>query len=222
MPTENLFVIGVGPGAREYLTDKSKEIIQRSQVIAGFEPAIDIVRPLIPKGTQTVTLNYQNEEKGLRSVWENLKEGKRCCICCVGDPNFSDQQFIEKIKSICGQIEIVPGISSVQIACAKAGLAMEDILFITFHKFGPLEKEKVELLEAIRAGKPVILLPRPWDFMPKDISVFLMEKGISPELTTTIYENLTLPDERISESTLEDLLERDFTDLSIMVIGKDL
>ena len=218
MPKGRLFVVGVGPGAKGYITEIAKKIIKNADLIAGFGPAINIIRNLINRKAETIVLDYPSEKLKLNMIADKLKEGKSCVICCVGDPNFSDQQFIKKIKSTCGQIETIPGISSVQVACAKAGLAMEDVRFITFHKSGSIKAEKMELMEALKVGKDIILLPRPWDFMPQDIAKFLIRKGIPPKIRISVYENLTLENEAVFKGSLRDLLKKDFSDLSIMVI----
>ncbi len=217
MPKDKLFVVGVGPGAKGYITELAKKIIKNAELVAGFEPAINIIRDLINTRAEIIVLDYASEKPKLNMIRGKLRESKRCVICCVGDPNFSDQQFIKKIRSACGQIEVIPGISSVQIACAKAGLAMEDIRFITFHKSGTLKAEKMELIEALKEGKNIILLPRPWDFMPQDIARFLIRKDIPPKTRISVYENLTLKNEAVFNGSLEDFLEKDFSALSIMI-----
>jgi len=220
MPKDKLFVVGVGPGAKGYITEIAKKIIKNADLVAGFEPAINIIRDLINRRAEIIVLDYASEKLKLNMIASKLRESKRCVICCVGDPNFSDQQFIKKIKSAFGQIEVIPGISSVQIAVLKAGLAMEDIRFITFHKSGSIKAEKMELIKALKKGKNIILLPRPWDFMPRDIAKFLIRKSIPPKIGISVYENLTLENEAVFGGNLEDLSEKDFSDLSIMIIKK--
>lgn len=218
MLKNRLFVVGVGPGSKEYITEKAKKIIKDADLVAGFTTAIIYCKDLINSKAEIVVLDYASEKPKLDMIAGRLKESKKCVICCVGDVNFSDQQFIKKIRLACGQIEVIPGISSVQIAAALAGLAMEDIRFITFHKSGTLEPEKMELIDALKKGRNIILLPRPWDFMPSDIAGFLIGSGISPKMRISVYENLTLENETVFNGNLEGLLGKDFSDLSVMVI----
>jgi precorrin-6y C5,15-methyltransferase (decarboxylating) CbiE subunit len=221
MPKNKLFVVGVGPGAKGYITETAKKIIKNADLVAGFGPAINIIRDLINRRAEIIVLDYASEKLKLNLIASKLREPKRCVICCAGDPNFSDQQFIKKIRQVFGQIEVIPGISSVQIAAALAGLALEDIRFITFHKSGSLKAEKTELVKALRAGKNIILLPRPWDFMPGDIARFLVRKGVPTKIRISVYENLTLENEAVSDGSLKDVLEKDFSDLSVMIIKQN-
>jgi precorrin-6y C5,15-methyltransferase (decarboxylating) CbiE subunit len=166
-------------------------------------------------------IDYANENEVLKSLASEAKAGKKCAICCYGDPNFSDKQFVEKIKSVYMDVKVVPGISSVQVSCAKAGLAMEESMFITFHKSGPINNEKEELLRVVKEGhRNAIVLPRPWDFMPKDIAKFLIDNDVAKNLEVAVHENLTLSNEIVHVCKLSDLLNTEQSDLSIIVIKK--
>ena len=214
-----VWVVGVGPGKPEYLTVKAVKLVEGADYVAGFKQALQVVEKLV-KGKMQI-IDYANEREALKLLASEAKAGKKCVICCYGDPNFSDKQFIEKIKSVYMDVKVVPGISSVQISCAKAGLAMEDSMFITFHKSGPINNEKEELLRAVKEGRRnAIVLPRPWDLMPKDIAKFLIDNGVAKNLEVTVHENLTLSDEIVHSCKLSDLLNTEHSDLSIIIIKK--
>lgn len=214
-----VWVVGVGPGKPEYLTLKAVKLVEGADYVAGFKQALQVVEKLV-KGKMQV-IDYANEGEALKLLASEAKAGKKCVICCYGDPNFSDKQFIEKIKSVYMDVKVVPGISSVQVSCAKAGLAMEDSMFITFHKSGPINNEKEELLRAVKEGRRnAIVLPRPWDLMPKDIAKFLIDNGVAKNLEVTVHENLTLSDEIVHSCKLSDLLNTEHSDLSIIIIKK--
>ena len=214
-----VWVVGVGPGKPEYLTVKAVELVEGADYVAGFKQALQVVEKLVKGKIQVI--DYANEREALKLLASEAKAGKKCVICGYGDPNFSDKQFVEKIKSAYMDVKVVPGISSVQVACAKAGLAMEESMFITFHKSGPINNEKEELLRAVKEGRRnAIVLPRPWDFMPKDIAKFLIDNGVAKNLEVTVYENLTLSDEIVHSRKLKDLLNTEHSDLSIIIIKK--
>jgi precorrin-6y C5,15-methyltransferase (decarboxylating) CbiE subunit len=208
-------VVGVGPGSKEYLTEKAKSVIEEADIVAGWDHALKVVGDLI-KGERVQFTSYRREEKDIAYLAQEAKKRKKCTICVTGDPNFSDYQLLEKIRKY-EKIEIVPGISSIQIAASLAQVPLEYTLLITFHKSGSIEKEKKELLEGIRKGKNLIILPRPYDFMPQDIAHFLIEHGVNPSLNVVIFENLTLKEEKRSEIALREI-KGIFSDLSIIVI----
>ena len=212
-----VWIVGVGPGDPDYLTVKAIKLIEGADYVAGFRQALQVVEKVV-KG-RAIAIDYNNEGDVLNFIASEERAGKRCVICCYGDPNFSDKQFVEKIKSVCKNVKVIPGVSSVQVACAKAGLAMEESLFITFHKSGSIDEEKEELLRAVKEGRrSVIVLPRPWDFMPKDIAKFLIDNGVSKDLEVMVCENLTLKDEKVCTCRLSDLLNVEHGDLSIIIL----
>jgi precorrin-6B methylase 1 len=98
---------------------------------------------------------------------------------------------------------------------------MEESIFITFHKSGSIDKEREQLLRVVKEGyRNAIVLPRPWDFMPKDIAKFLIDNGVSKNLNVTLHENLTLRDEKVHICKLSDLLNTEHSDLSILILNK--
>ena len=214
-----MWVVGVGPGEPEYITLKAVKLIEGADYVTGFKQALQVVEKLV-KG-KTLIMDYTNEGEVLKLLASEAKAGKKCVICCYGDPNFSDKQFVEKIKSVYMDVKVIPGISSVQVSCAKAGLAMEDSMFISLHKSGRINNEKEELLRVVKEGhRNAIVLSRPWDFMPKDIAKFLIDNGVTKNLEVTVHENLTLSDEIVHVCKLSDLLNTEHSDLSIIIIKK--
>jgi len=207
-----IYVIGVGPGSPEYLTLKAKSEIESADIVAGFRPALNTVKEFV-RG-EVVEVDYASESELLKYIADK-SHNQKCVFCCTGDPDFSDSQLLEKI-ALHTEIEILPGISSVQVAASKARVAFENLAFISFHKRGPIESPKRELLSRIKENKDVILLPRPYDFMPEEIAKYLMGNGISPDIRVIIYENLTM-DEREHHKSLKEI-KGEFSDLCIMVI----
>ena len=78
---------------------------------------------------------------------------------------------------------------------------------------------KLTLLNTLRENKIAVVLVGS-RFMPKDVAGLLISNGIDSELPVTIYENLTLENERVFNGRLNDILEGKFNYLSVMIIGK--
>src|ERR671935_121147 len=88
-------------------------------------------------------------------------------------------------------IEILPGISSAQILASRAKVCFDETTFLTFHRRGDLEPFKRHLIHVLQDDRNAIVIPRPWDFMPRDIAAYLLQHGISPGHPTEVWENLT-------------------------------
>ena len=240
-----VIVAGVGPGNPQWLTGRLRELLQKADVLSGFRSAVAVVEAFLDskqqagpqediasqktrpdaqiKEMERLVLDYRNQEDGLAKVASRAREGKLCLICCYGDPNFSDTEFLARITRHWPDVEVVPGISSVQLACAKARIAMESSLFITLHVREGYQEALEELLALVSSPgnrRHAIVLPRPWDYMPPAIARQILERGAQLETKVAIYERLSLEDEKSHSFSLGELAQSsyEFSDLSIMVI----
>ncbi len=210
-----IYAVGVGPGDLELLTLRARRLLEEADIVAGFATVLKVVEQ-IGRGKRVI-LTYKDQEEKLDEVASLHKSGRRCVVCFMGDPSFSGHQLLARVEKACGErVEVIPGISSVQLAAAKAGLAFEDLVFVTFHKRGDLERDKGFLASALQLGRGAIVLPHPWDFMPRDIAGDLLARGVEPDREVIVFESLSL-DERTWKGRL-DALSGDFSDLSIVVI----
>lgn len=208
--------MGVGPGSPTYLTMQAKEVIERSDVIAGYQLSLGAVKNLI-KNKQVLRQTVENRNEILDIVAKEALDDKICSILRVGDPCYSSgiEELLDRFKGA----EIIPGISSIQVAGARLGLSLEEVVPLTFHISGDIEAGKEILLNTIKSEKIAVILVG-LRFMPKDVADFLIQNGIDPKLSVTVYENLTLEDERKFCGALKDVLEKSFTYLSVMIVGK--
>ena len=62
------------------------------------------------------------------------------------------------------------------------------------------------------------LIPNQKTFPPKEIANYLMSNGLAENTPVFICENLTLPDEKITQTTLTQVSKQDFASLCVMVI----
>lgn len=213
-----LICVGAGPGSLDFLTSRGAALIAAAEVVAGFDAVVDIVRPLIPGHAQVITMGYKDQTAQLAEVAALHHAGKRCVVVFMGDIHFSGFQYLERVERACGhQVETVPGISSAQILASKGRVCFDETTFFTFHRRGDLTPFKAHLREVLRAGRNAIVIPRPWDFMPKDIAAYLLAEGVSGQHSVEVWENLTRA-EAEWQGQLTHLVEKEFSDMSIMLI----
>ncbi len=213
-----IWVVGVGPGSPDYLTQKARKVIEVSDIVAGYDLCLNVVRDLTQDKT-IIEMTWSNRNDRLDYITKEVSSGKNCSILRSGDPNFSGSSGIEDIYDRFPDAEIIPGISSVQVAAARSKLAWDKIVLLTFHVTEDLEKKKQSLLDSVKEGNTVLLLSES-RFMPKDVAKFLLSSGIDERVSTTVYENLTLENERVFQGNLKELAGKTFTYLSVVIIGK--
>jgi len=177
-----------------------------------------------------VTREGPTEEEGsyyeeCAQLVENL--GLQESITFTGDVNFSESEVVDRLIEIFGDVKIIPGISSIQVAAAKARVPIDKSKVITMHVTTSIEEKKTELLKALLDGISVILVPRPWPkdpqkhFMPSEIAVYLQENGFDgSKLKVWVFESLTNSNETIFVGTINELIGKSFSDLSVMVFNQ--
>lgn len=227
---KKLFVIGVGPGSPDYLTDIAKQAIRKSQYIVGYRYTLSTIKNVVDRSKQQVfEVTMKTQEGVYQQVYKKMKDGECCTVPFTGDVNFSESEVVYRLLEIFGDdnVEVVPGISSIQAAAAKARVPTDQALVITFHVTGDIEQKKKDLLEAVRQGRSVILLPRPWPsdlskhFMQSEIAKFLRQNRVdTTKLKTWVFEHLTTEKETTFRGTVADLEGKEFSDLSAMVIDQ--
>lgn len=94
-----------------------------------------------------------------------MRENEFCTIPFTGDVNFSESEVVDRLLEIFGndKVELMPGISSIQVAASRAKVPLDKARVLTFHITEDIEEKKRELVEVIQGKKSVVLVPRPWN-----------------------------------------------------------
>lgn len=212
-----IICVGVGPGDIGYLTQRGAELISKADVLAGFDAVVNLVRPIICERTSICTMNYKDQVEKLAVVADLHHEGKYCVVVFMGDIHFSGFQLLERVENACGHsVETLPGISSAQVLASKAKVCFDETTFITFHRRGDIWPFQKHLVSVLKDNRNAIIIPRPWDFMPKDIALYLIEQGLPGAHTTEVWENLTQAE--VDWCGPLNTLNQTFSDMSIMLI----
>jgi cobalt-precorrin-7 (C5)-methyltransferase len=221
----NVYAVGVGPGSSKYVTDLVKDAIRSSDIIIGYKYTLQTIEPLI-NGKEIHEVTMKNQEEAYQKVAKSLGN-KKLLIPFTGDVNFSESEVVDRLIEIFGQVEIIPGISSTQVAAAKARVPLDKSKVITMHVTTPIEEKKLDLQKALLDGFSVILVPRPWPkdpkkhFMQSEIATYLRKNGFdTSKQKVHVFEFLTTEKETEFVGTVKDLEGKEFSDLSVMVINQ--
>jgi cobalt-precorrin-7 (C5)-methyltransferase len=228
---KKLFVIGVGPGSSRYLTDAAKDAISKSRYVIGYKYTLLITESVIERSKQQVSeITMETQEMVYNDVYNKMADNDYCTVTFTGDVNFSESEVVDRLLEIFGDnnVEIIPGISSIQIAAARCKVPLDKAHVVTFHVSGDIEGKKLELVNAIVNGKSVILLPRPWprdpkkNFMQSDIAIFLRKNGVdTSDLKVCVFEHLTQGEkETVFKGSVSNLEGKYFDPFSVMVIDQ--
>ena len=218
----NVTIVAVGPGDNGFLTLKGKQAIEDADLVAGFETVLNVIRPFA-KNAELCPMAYRNQEEVLDYAIGKVREGKNLVVCAWGDLNVSAKELLDRVRRRVDHVELVPGISSVQIAMARLGISLEDVVFITLHKRDGVESALEELVSYLKDGRRnIILLPSPYDLMPAGIASGIVEKGVPANRKMTVFQRLTHNDEQSWNGSVGECADitTDFSDLSIMIFHR--
>lgn len=220
-----VYAVGVGPGSPKHVTEHVKEIIQNCDVVIGYMYTLKTIEGLI-SGKEIHEITMKNQEDAYQSVKKKLGE-KTLVVPFTGDVSFSESEVVDRLIEIFGDVEIIPGISSIQVAASKAKVPLDKSRVITMHISTSIEEKKLELQKALIDGFSVVLVPRPWPsapekhFMPSDIALYLKKNGFeTSKIKVHIFESLTTENETCFEGVVSDLEGKEFSDLSVMVFNQ--
>ena len=220
-----VYAVGVGPGSSRYVTGIVRDVIQNCDVVIGYKYTLSTIESLI-KGKQVHEITMKNQEEAYQEVAKTLGN-KKLVVPFTGDVNFSESEVVDRLIEIFGDVEIIPGISAIQVAASKAKVPLDKSKVITMHVTTSIEEKKLELQKALIDGFSVVLVPRPWPkvpekhFMPSEIAHYLKKNGFDTEkLKVHVFESLTTDKETEFVGTVMDLEGREFSDLSVMVISQ--
>ena len=207
-----IFIIGIGPGAEEYLTIKAVECVKSCDYTVGSSRAIDLFSDV----KNTIAFNVKDLVDKLKDGVDLAVKGNSVAILSTGDPGFSGVlNTVLRISDEKGfpkeDIEVIPGISSLQLAAARNHIQWDNANVMTFHG-----RENIEdILKVIDNGKVTIALP---SRKVKDMAQFLLDNGVNQNRQVTVSERLSYPDEKIVSTTLKNIATSEFTYMCIMII----
>ncbi|KAG2472545.1 MAG: Precorrin-6y C5,15-methyltransferase (Decarboxylating), CbiE subunit [Nitrosopumilales archaeon] len=222
---KKVYAVGVGPGSPKYVTLRVKEIIHNCDVVVGYKYTLQTIQNLL-SGKEVHEITMKNQEE----IYQNLKKSlgvRTLVVPFTGDVNFSESEVVDRLIEIFGSVEIIPGVSSIQIAASKAKIPLDKAKVITMHITTSIEEKKLDLQKALIDGYSVILVPRPWpnspkkQFMPSEVAHYLRKNGFDTQkIKVVVFESLTTENESSFKGVVSDLEEKGFSDLSVMVFDQ--
>ena len=216
-----IIIVGAGPGSPDYVTPIAKKTVRNAEMVIGAERALDLFSDDV-KG-ELLKLTAKNMNETLNKAIDSAQKGKSVVILSTGDPGFSGLlrtvSRVAKGKSV--EVEVIPGISSVQVCAARLSMPWDELSLFSFHD-GVVAEKRAWLLEVVKDGRDALLLPDPKNFSPGQMAKFLIESGVDAGTPVFVCENLTLSDERIVNSTLGAVARSSFSPLCVMVIKPSL
>ena len=171
-----MIIVGVGAGP-QMLTEQAAQAVAQASLIYGSKRAIDLVLEHInPDCTVRVIEDY----KKLKDLDDDA------VVLSTGDPMLSGLGYLKG--------RVIPGISSLQVACARLKISQIKVIPITVHGRS-LDPDAIAF--ELRRGKCVFLLTDDSTNLP-NLCLYLEMQGLHREVTA--LTDLGYPEERIEKA----------------------
>ena len=219
-----VYAVGVGPGSPSFVPNVIQDVISKCDVVIGYGYTLKTIESFL-NGQQKIEVTMKNQEDAYQRI--AAEDNHTILIPFTGDVNFSESEVVDRLIEVFDEVEIIPGISSIQVAAAKARVPIDKSKVITMHVTTPIEEKKLELQKALIDGFSVILVPRPWPkipekhFMPSEIAKYLKNNGFeTTKMKVHVFEAVTTENEAVFEGVVSELEGKEFSDLSVMVFDQ--
>ncbi len=185
-----IYIVGIGPGHTDYLLPAALAVIHSADTLIGGERQLSHFKELKKKA---VSLEGSFED-GVRYILKH-RNSERIAVLVSGDPCL--YSFLGRISKHLqpDEYEIIPGISSFQLAFARIKKNWQNAVMVSAHG-----RSLDGLIPAIRNRRPVVLFTD-YKNTPRCIASYLLNHGIE-DRKAIVTQNLSYADEEIRESSL--------------------
>ena len=220
-------IIGVLDDGAASLTPTALAHIRQADVIIGAERTLALFAGQFKPGARTFDLTGQ-----LKAVpgWVDAarEAGQSCVVLATGDPLcFGIAPYLA--ARLCTQaLEILPNVSTLQLACARLGIAWQDVPFLSIHAkdAGPWQRGAgpthglYRLAQAVHAHDRLLVLTSP-DNTPARIAELLRIEGLADTVQMAVAENLLQPDEHVhAQLSVDEAAGMTFAPLNVVALWR--
>ena len=201
-------IVGIGPGNPDLLTGEARQAIAASNILLGDKRMLSAFAD------------------GSKTVYDTIKTSAIAEVAAKADPAkdvlavlvSGDVGFFSLAKTISGKLpdcECVRycGISSLVYFASKLQLSWDDAKIVSMHG------RDQNLVAAVAQNKKVFSLTG-GDHSPQALCKQLCEHGLG-QVLVYVGENLSYPEEKITQGTAEEISSLSFPSLSVMMLLND-
>jgi len=215
-----LHVIGLGVSEQAELSQEAVQALQQSHYIYGSERQLETIsgylsmqmyKPQLVSEQMSIPGQAAIPEQRVLPKLAELKiqleqalsADKNVCVLGSGDPLFYGigrwlgQHFSDNNPSVSG-IRFYPAVSSIQAACHRLGLSLQDVDVVSLHG-----RPLASLRRKLKQNTTLVILTDQQSY-PRGIVSECISAGFT-DFTLTVCENLGYPHEKITAIQSKDL-----------------
>ncbi len=219
-----LFLVGIGPGSADGMTQAAKAALEQSEVLCGYTVYLDLVRQQYPD-KETYTTPMTRELERCRWAIDRAAEGKTVAMLCSGDAGVYGMAgpVLELAEGKDIEIEVVPGVTAALSGAAILGAPlMHDFCVISLSDLLTPWEVIERRLRCAAGGDFSIALYNPRskkrpDHLRRACEILLEEK--SPDTVCGWVKNIGRPGQCHGLATLKDLGSLELDMFTTVFIG---
>ena len=202
-------IVGVGPDGLAGLTARTRDLLLAAEVVFGPDGTLRQLPELTAERVR-VGANLPEVVDRLRA---GLAAGRRMAVVAGGDPLFygTARYLCDKVGA--EHFEVVPHVSSMQLAFARLKETWEDAYLTDLSA-----KSLDDVLDRIRPAETVGLFTSD-EYPPGRVARELLARGID-YFRAWVCENLGGKDERVTQADLADLVGLRFDPLNVLILKR--
>lgn len=202
-----IIVVGIGPGNPDYMLPIARQTIAKAKILVGGRRAL----------SQYATADQQcypitSDIKAVMDFIATKIIDRSIVVMVSGDPGYFSLLDALKREFPASCIEVIPGISALQLAFAKLALPWHDAKLISFHGRVPaktaLKYEPGSIVGMLTDTK----------FNSQTIPPLFIEQGWSKATKLHICARLSYDDEQIITTTLAEAMTLPAINSGILIV----
>jgi len=218
-------VIGVLDDGAASLSPTALALLRRADVVVGGSRTLALLDDDIAPHAQRRDLTGQ-----LSAVpgWiaAAREAGQTSVVLATGDPLCHGIASYLASRLCIEAVEVLPNLSTVQLACARLGLAWQDARIVSVHSKDAGEWRVgaepghglYALAQSLRQHDRLLVLTSP-DNTPDRIARLIVAEGLGDDFQMAVAERLCTPDERVvAELSPHDAAQQTFADPNVVVL----
>jgi precorrin-6Y C5,15-methyltransferase (decarboxylating) len=225
--TGKIYVIGIG---FKPLDNKAKEIVKKSQAIVTSNRILELFKEYEEYDlVKDKTLSINNVSDIISFIREKLSNPEFGDIVFFGsgDPLFYGigRKIIDEFGR--ESVEIIPEISSIQLAFARIKESWDNALLLSLHgtpdPTGQTNKISIEDLPTLLIKHSKVAMITDKQNNPGAIAKYLLNslpERHASAFQISVCEQLGYPDEKITQGSLEEIAGMEFSDLNVVILQR--
>lgn len=229
-PRGTLTVIGLGPGAPEFMVPAARRALDEAQDLLGYETYIRMAGPLRP-GQVSHSSDNREELQRAAHAFELAASGRHVVVISSGDPGVFAMAaaVLEALHASSDprwhavDLQILPGVSAALATAARAGAPLgHDFCMLSLSDnlkpWTLIEKrlEHAAAADLVMAFYNPISKARPWQ-LGRALEIVRQQR--SPETLVVLGRDIGRPAETLTVTTLGDLTPEQVDMRTLVIIG---